>query len=114
MLNEYGTLTSKGRYTKFSFLGYTITFMNGKDLVRYVDVLDFSDGVLTVSCEGKVKKEYEDYIDIAYILTNLRMDPKVYLKGLKGVEVRYAREEPAGIYDDADVIIKRDMYSNIE
>ncbi len=28
------------------------------------------------------------------------MDPKVYLKGLERVEVRYSREEPAGIYDD--------------
>ena len=45
-------------------------------------------GVLTVSCAGKVKK-YEDYIDISYISKTLKMNPEIYLKGLKGVEVCY-------------------------
>ncbi len=90
MKDEYGILTSKDRYTKFSYLDYTVTFMTSKDLVRYVDVKSIDDGVLTVSCEGKIKKEYEDYIDLPYILTTLKMNPEIYLKGLKGVEVRYA------------------------
>ena len=89
-MKEYGVLTSKGRYTKFSYMDYTITFMTSKDLIRYVSVKDINDGILTVSCVGKVKKEYEDYIDLPYILTTLKMNPDVYLKGLKGVEVRYA------------------------
>ena len=89
MSNEYGILTSKDRYTKFSYMDYTVTFRTGKDLIRYVSVKDVNDGVLTVSCMGKVKKEYEDYIDLPYILTTLRMDPEVYLKGLKGVEIHY-------------------------
>ena len=89
-MKEYGVLTSKDRYTKFSYMDYTITFMTSKDLIRYVSVKDINDGILTVSCVGKVKKEYEDYIDLPYILTTLKMNPDVYLKGLKGVEVRYA------------------------
>lgn len=89
-MKEYGILTSKDRYTKFSYMDYTITFMTSKDLIKYVSVKDITDGILTVSCEGKVKKEYEDYIDLPYILTTLKMNPDVYLKGLKGVEVRYA------------------------
>ena len=89
-MKEYGILTSKDRYTKFSYMDYTITFMTSKDLIRYVSVKDINDGILTVSCVGKVKKEYEDYIDLPYILTTLKMNPDVYLKGLKGVEVRYA------------------------
>ena len=90
MMKEYGVLTSKGKYTKFSYMDYTITFMTSKDLVRYVDVQSIDEGVLTVSCIGKVKKEYEDYIDLPYILTTLKMNPDIYLKGLKRVEVCYA------------------------
>lgn len=89
-MEEYGLLTSKGRYTKFSFMDYTITFMTSRDLVRYVKVKSIEDGVLTVSCVGKEKKEYEDYIDLPYVMTTLRMNPQVYLRGMKGVEVRYA------------------------
>ena len=89
-MKEYGLLTSKGRYTKFSFMGYTITFMTSRDLVRYIKVKSIDDGVLTVSCVGKEKKEYEDYIDLPYVMTTLRMNPQVCLRGMKGVEVRYA------------------------
>lgn len=69
-MNEYGILTNKDRYTKFSFMNYTITFMTSKDLIRYESVKSIDNGVLTVSCIGKVKKEYEDYIDLSYILSN--------------------------------------------
>lgn len=89
-MNEYGILTNKDRYAKFSFMNYTITFMTSKDLIRYECVKSIDNGVLTVSCVGKVKTEYEDYIDLSYILSNLRMNPEIYLKGLKGVEVKNA------------------------
>lgn len=88
-MKEYGVLTSNGRYTKFSYMDYTVTFLTSKDLIRYASVKDINDGVLTVSCAVKVKKEYEDYIDISYILKTLKMNPEIYLKGLKGVEVYY-------------------------
>ena len=87
-MKEYGVLTSNGRYTKFSYMDYTVTFLTSKDLIRYVSVKDINDGVLTVSYAGKVKK-YEDYIDISYISKTLKMNPEIYLKGLKGVEVCY-------------------------
>jgi len=89
-MSGYGILTNKDRYTKFSFQNYTLTFMTGKDLIRYECVKSIDNGVLTVSCIGKIKKEYEDYIDLPYILSNLRMNPEVYLEGLKGVEVKNA------------------------
>ena len=31
------------------------------------------------------KKEYEDYIDLSYILERLYMDPEIYLNGIKEV-----------------------------
>ena len=48
MMKEYGVLTSNGRYTKFSYMDYTVTFMTSKDLFRYVDVKSIGDSVLTV------------------------------------------------------------------
>ena len=86
-MEEYATLTNKDRYTIFSFKDYTITFMHGKDLIKYIEVTNIDDGVLTVLCMGKIKKEYEDYIDLNYILNNLRMNPKVYLDGLHDIKI---------------------------
>ena len=41
-----------------------------------------------VDCLGKVKGQYEDYIDMPYILEMLYMNPKVYLSGLQGVKIQ--------------------------
>ena len=35
---SYAVLSNAGRYTKFTFKGKTITFMHGKDLVKYLQV----------------------------------------------------------------------------
>ena len=83
-------LTNSGGYTKFIFKGKTITFMHGKDLLRYLQVKEWEDGYLVVDCLGKVKGTYEDYIDMPYILEKLYMDPKAYLSGMKGVTIQYA------------------------
>lgn len=82
-------LTHKDRYTMFTYKGLTITFMHGKDLVRYKVVKDYTDGCITVLCEGRVKSEFEDYIDIKYLVDNLWMDSDVYLDGLEGVDIAY-------------------------
>lgn len=88
-MDEYGILTSRDRYTIFSYKGYTLTFMTSKDLIRYTEVKSIENGVLTVSCIGKVKENYEEYIDLVYVMKNLKMDPRVYLKGLKEVKIQY-------------------------
>ena len=84
---SYAVLSNTGRYTKFMFKGKTITFMHGKDLVKYLQVKEWKDGYLVVDCLGKVKGQYEDYIDLPYILKNLYMDPEAYLSGLEGVTI---------------------------
>ena len=84
---SYAVLSNTGRYTKFTFKGKTITFMHGKDLVKYLQVKEWKDGYLVVDCLGKVKGQYEDYIDLPYILKNLYMDPDAYLSGLEGVTI---------------------------
>ena len=75
------TLRCEGRYTKFNYGGRTITFMHGKDLLRYLAVKEWDAGYLVVECLGEAKGVYEDYIDLSYILENLYMDPADYLEG---------------------------------
>ena len=90
MDNSQAILTNSGGYTKFVFKGKTITFMHGKDLLKYLQVKEWEDGYLVVDCLGKVKGEYEDYIDLPDILENLYMNPKDFLSGMKGVTIQYA------------------------
>lgn len=87
---SYATLTTAGRYSMFSYKGKTITFMHGKDLLRYLRVKEWSEGYLVVDCLGTVKGQYEDYIDMPFILENLYMDPRAYLSGIQGVTIQYA------------------------
>ena len=76
MENSLAVLTNSGRYTKFIFKEKTITFMHGKDLLKYLQVKEWKDGYLVVDCLGKVKGQYEEYIDLPYILKNLYMNPE--------------------------------------
>lgn len=85
---SFAVLPTSGRYTKFDYRGKTITFMHGKDLVRYLRVKEWKDGYLVVDCLGKMKGQYEDYIDLPYILENLHMDPRSYLRDLQGVTIQ--------------------------
>ena len=65
--------------------------MHGKDLQRYLRVKEWNDGYLVVDCLGTVKGQYEDYIDMPYILKNLNMDPHSYLNGMQGVIIQNAK-----------------------
>lgn len=84
---RYGKLTSQGRYSKFTYDNMVITFMHGKDLIKYLAVKEWDNGYLVVDCLGKVKGEYEDYIDLSYIMENLYMDPQQSLQGVEGVVI---------------------------
>jgi hypothetical protein len=86
----YGILSNKGKYSTFSYQDRVITFMHGKDLIRYLAVKEWDHGYLVVECQGKLKGEYEDYIDLSYILENLYMDPDESLKDIKGVMIDHA------------------------
>ena len=83
----YAVLSKNDRYTKFNYNNRTISFLLGKDLVKYLSVKEWDNGYLVVDCFGKIKGVYEDYIDLNYILKNLYMDPETYLKGVKGVVI---------------------------
>lgn len=83
------TLTSQGRYTKFIGRDRAITFMHGKDLVKYLNVKEWDNGYLVVDCLGVIKGEYEDYIDMQFLLENLYMEPEAFLEDIKGVVIKY-------------------------
>lgn len=88
--SSYATLSCSDRYTKFKYKDTTITFMHGKDLIKYDSVVKWDAGYLVVNCTGREKKSYEDYIDLSYILENLYMDPNVFLEGVKEVRIEDA------------------------
>ena len=67
--------------------------MHGKDLLEYKSVVEWDKGYLVVNCFGKVKKEYEDYIDLNYILERLYMDPQEYLNGIEEVRIANTRRK---------------------
>lgn len=81
-------LTNSGRYSKFTYKGKTITFRTGKDLIKYLRVKNWEDGYLVVDCLGIAKGQYEDYIDMPYILENLYMNPETFLSGMQGVTIQ--------------------------
>ncbi len=89
-MREYqAKLTSAGRYTRFTANGCTITFLHGKDLVRYHHVKEWDHGYLVVECLGKKKGQYEEYIDLRHILGMLHMDADSFLQSIESVEIEY-------------------------
>lgn len=56
----YGVLSNQGRYTKFAYHDVVITFLHGKDLIKYLAVKEWDKGYLVVECLGKVKGEYHE------------------------------------------------------
>ncbi len=89
MDESYAVLTTDGQYTKFMFRERTITFLHSKDLVRYLDVKEWDNGYLVVDCLGRVKGEYEDYIDMTYILGLLYINPQQFLSEIEGVRIEH-------------------------
>jgi hypothetical protein len=93
---EYAILSKNDQYTKFQYNNRTISFLHGKDLIKYLSIKEWDQGYLVVDCLGKIKGVYEDYIDLNYILENLYMDPEAYLQGIKGVVIA----------DEVDMIVR--------
>ncbi len=86
----YAKLRTHGRYTQFAYNDMVITFMHGKDHIKYLAVKEWDEGYLVVECLGRIKGEYEEYIDLSYILENLYMDPEESLRDIKGVVIENA------------------------
>jgi len=81
-------LSIQGRYTKFCYGNRTITFLHGKDLIHYLSIKEWDKGYIVVTCLGRKKGEYEDYIDLSDIMSNLYMDPDQQLSRVKEVVIK--------------------------
>lgn len=83
-------LSSKGEYTSFSVGDRVITFLTGKDLEKYTQIIEWDNGYIVVMCKNIGEEEpEEDYIDLVPILQNLYIDPKKFLSKVKEVEISY-------------------------
>ena len=84
-------LSSNADYISFVCKGRTIRFRGPYSLERIDHVVEWDHGYIVVMAaytytDGLV----EDYIDLAPILENLYIEPKVFLQGVDHVEVKYA------------------------
>ena len=84
-------LSNYDEYTTFSCGDYTIKFLTGKRLKRYLRIKEWEKeiGYLVVDCENKDASIEEDYIDLLPILKNLHMDSDSFLKDIKEVRLDY-------------------------
>ena len=85
--SDCAILSSKGAYTSFSFRDTTITFLTSRDLDCHLKVLTWDHGYLVVLARYKSRPAEEEYIDLIPILTNLYMDPEVFLDPIKEVAI---------------------------
>ena len=88
MTENTAIISCYGRYTKFFYKGRTITFLHGKDLIKYIRIKECLNGYIVADCLGKIKGEYEDYIDLPYFLEQLYISPSEYLSGMEKVVIR--------------------------
>lgn len=85
---ETAYLSNSNNYTIFSFKGTSIKFLTSKKLEKYTSVKEWNNGYLVVMAKNHNENEHEEYIDLLPILKNLYMDPKKFLKDIKGVEIK--------------------------
>ena len=87
-------LSSKDGYTVFTFGKTCIRFLAPYSLEKYIDVVQWDNGYLVVNAKYTHSKEIiEEYIDISYILNNLYMDEKRFLRPIKEVKVLYDNDK---------------------
>jgi hypothetical protein len=84
-------LSSYDEYTTFTYNDRIITFLTGKNLLKYTQVKEWDKGYLVVMCRTKTEpeKEQEDYIDLIPILDNLYINSVQFLEPIKEVEISY-------------------------
>lgn len=87
---DCAALSSEGAFTLFSYGGRRIKFSAPYSLKRYIKVKKWDHGYIEVDTEYEHGTE-EEYIDLEPILENLLIEPSVFLKPIKRVEVRNAR-----------------------
>lgn len=101
-------LSHKANLTSFSCKGRTIRFQTSPYLEKWLSIVkwDKSIGYMAVMAKySTVEEPVEDYIDLASIIDNLRIDKQDFLSDIDEVEICY-EESPlaASLREKADII----------
>ena len=80
-------LSNEGRYTRFEFRDLDLKVIAPKDLLNYVEVISWEDGMLTVIANYENGGEMQEYIDIEGALEDLLLET-AFLTEIKNVEIR--------------------------
>lgn len=86
-MNDYAILTNEGDFTVFEFNGQRIRFATSSRLEKYMNVVGWDSGYLTVVAKYRNMPEVEEYIDLIPILENLYYDAEDFLKPIKEVRI---------------------------
>ncbi len=82
-------LSHRGELTSFKYAGENIRFRTSPALRCYTSVKQWDNGYLVVMADYEALGEVEEYIDLLPILENLYIDPKVFLKDIRTVNISY-------------------------
>ena len=87
---NYAFISNDDNFTIFKYKNYTIRFKAPYSLEKYTDIVGWDDGYLVIMAKYKHNKESEEeYIDLVPILENLYIEPKIFLRSIKEVQIDY-------------------------
>ena len=87
-MKEYAILSSKGKYSSFSYGDYVIRFRISKALKRYTEVKTWDKGYLVVTADYAQLGPTEEYIDLSSILKELHIETD-FLNKILEVKIEY-------------------------
>ena len=87
-MKEYAILSSKGKYSSFSYGDYVIRFRTSEALKRYTEVKAWDKGYLVVTADYTQLGPTEEYIDLSSILNELLLE-KDFLSTIQEVRIEY-------------------------
>lgn len=87
-MKEYAILSSKGKYSSFSYGDYVIRFRISEALKRYTEVKTWDKGYLVVTADYAQLGPTEEYIDLSSILKELHIETD-FLNKILEVKIEY-------------------------
>lgn len=87
-MREYAILSSKGKYSSFSYGDYVIRFRTSEALKRYTEVKTWDKGYLVVTADYAQLGPTEEYIDLSSILNELHIETD-FLNKILEVKIEY-------------------------
>lgn len=80
-------LSNQGDMTSFRYGCCNVRFRTPSRLKKYVEVKEWDNGYLVVLADYNGMGETEEYIDLIPILSNLYINPQMFLKNIHNVKI---------------------------